>query len=89
MVIWGGVTVYQRNVLAEMSKRDDGGLYFMNSGFLYDNKGLRIMKTVSVSDRLRENSLELRRCFSQLPIYNAFRLAIHLRSKNGTPRQIY
>ena len=38
---------------------------------------------------LRENSLELHCCFSQLPIYNAFRLAIHLRSKNGTPRQIY
>ena len=39
--------------------------------------------------RLRENPLELRRCFSQLPIYNALRLAIHLRPKNGTPRQIY
>lgn len=38
---------------------------------------------------LRENSLELHCCFSQLPIYNAFRLAIHLRSKNGTPRKIY
>lgn len=41
----GGVTVYQRNLLAEMSKRDDVELYFMNSGFLYDNKGLRVMKT--------------------------------------------
>lgn len=38
---------------------------------------------------LRENSLELHCCFSQLPIYNAFRLAILLRSENGTPRQIY
>ena len=41
----GGVTVYQRNLLAEMSKRKDIEIYFMNSGFLYDNKGLRILKT--------------------------------------------
>ena len=41
----GGVTVYQKNLLAEMSKMDNVELYFMNAGFLYDNKGLRILKT--------------------------------------------
>lgn len=44
---FGGVTVYQKNLLSEMIKRKDIDVYFINSGFQYDRKGLRIEQTTN------------------------------------------
>lgn len=41
----GGVTVYQKNLLTELVKTGKDQIYYLNSGWKYDNGGLRIERT--------------------------------------------
>lgn len=43
--IGGGVTIYQKNVLSEIVKNPKNEVFFLNSGYTYDNKKLRIEET--------------------------------------------
>lgn len=48
--IGGGVNVYQKNLINELSKKDDYEIYFLSSGIYYDliRKKLRIEKTKNI-----------------------------------------